>query len=286
VAWIESNQEVGRHPKTKKLAKLLDISVVTAVGHLHYLWWWALDYAEEGTIGKFDESDIAEAVMWAGNHHSFVEALVQAGFVDRTESDLLIHDWFEYAGRLLVQKQMKREKTNERVKRFRDNKSEKTCNADEKTCNAPTVPTKPTKLTVPDPTVPKLNIINIIIPREGEHTIGTEAVDWAQKNWGRVIPKGEADAIVALCEEFSASGSEDPDTVVIEGLKYCLDADVRNVSYLRGILTDWREAGILSVDQVKAHEAEHVSQKKRKKHKALVGKQSLTPTNKYDSFYR
>jgi len=127
--------------------------------------------------------------------------------------------------------------------------------------------------------------INIIIPREGEHTIGTEAVDWAQKNWGRVIPKGEADAIVALCEEFSASGSEDPDTVVIEGLKYCLDADVRNVSYLRGILTDWREAGILSVDQVKAHEAEHVSQKKRKKHKALVGKPSLTPTNKYDSFY-
>jgi len=26
VAWVESNQEVGRHPKTKKLARLLDIS--------------------------------------------------------------------------------------------------------------------------------------------------------------------------------------------------------------------------------------------------------------------
>jgi len=54
MAWIESNQEVGRHPKTKKLARLLDISVVTAVGHLHYLWWWALDFAQEGVLTKFE----------------------------------------------------------------------------------------------------------------------------------------------------------------------------------------------------------------------------------------
>ena len=289
MSWIESNQEVGRHPKTKKLARLLEVSVVTAVGHLHYLWWWAMDFAQDGYIGKYDDFDIAEACLWAGDHQSFVEALLQSGFVDKTESGLLIHDWFEYAGRLIIQKEIKREKTNERVKRFRD-KSGKTCNADVTLCNAPTVP----NLTVPDPTVPNLNIINIIT-REDEPVlnsrldnlgaIGTQAVGWAETNWGRIIPKGDADSIVAWCDEFFAKGSEDPDAVVIEGLKYCLDADVRNVKYLRAVLTDWRDSGVLSVEKVKAREAEHISQKNLKKNKNPVGKLSLATSTKYDSFY-
>ena len=311
MAWIESNQEIGRHPKTKKLARLLDISIVAAIGHLHYLWWWALDFAQDGYIGKYDEFDIAEACMWVGEHQCFVDALIQAGFVDKTEAGLSIHDWFDYAGRLIIQKDIKKEKTKERVKRFRD-KSSKTCNADVMLCNAPTVP----NLTVPDPTihnptVPNLNIINNIIPREDEldsetsvpeavdlklvvkglsdnsRPIGTQAVEWAEKNWGRMIPKGDADSIIAWCDEFSTSGSEDPDAVVIEGLKCCLDADVRNVKYLRAVLTDWRESGILSVDQVKAREAEHLSQKKRKRNKDPGDKsQSVKKeSSKYEKFY-
>jgi DnaD/phage-associated family protein len=320
VAWIESNQEVGRHPKTKKLARLLDVSVVSAVGHLHYLWWWALDFTQDGYIGKYDEFDIAEACMWEGEHQSFVNALIQAGFVDKTESGLLIHDWFDYAGRLIIQKDIKKEKNNERVKRFRD-KSKKTCNADVMLCNAPTVPnlTVP-NITVPNHTVPnhkepKLNIIDDVIPRESEldsestepetqsqpvdlklvakrlpcnsRPIGTQAVDWAEKNWGRMIPKGDADSILAWCDEFSVSGSKDPDAVVIEGLKCCLDADVRNVKYLRAVLTDWRESGVLSVAQVKARQAEHLSQKKCKRNKDPGDKpqSAKTKSSKYEKFY-
>ena len=311
MAWIESNQEIGRHPKTKKLARLLDISVVTAIGHLHYLWWWALDFAQDGYIGKYDECDIAEACMWVGEHQSFVDSLIQAGFVDKTETGLLIHDWFDYAGRLIIQKDIKKEKNKERVKRFRD-KSEKTCNADVMLCNAPTVP----NLTVPDhtihnPTVPTVNINKIIIPREDEfdsetsetepvdlklvvkrvpdqvRAIGSQAAEWAEKNWGRMIPKGDADSIIAWCDEFSTSGSEDPDAVVIAGLKCCLDADVRNVKYLRAVLTDWRESGILSVDQVRAREAEHINQKKRKRNKDPGDKpqSAKTESSKYEKFY-
>jgi len=135
VAWIESNQGLGRHPKTMKLAILLDQPLVTVVGHLHYLWWWALDYAQDGYISKYDEFDIADACMWIGDHHSFVDALIQAGFVDKTESGLYIHDWFDYAGRLIIQKEIKKEKSNERVKRYRD-KQAKPCNADVTLCNA------------------------------------------------------------------------------------------------------------------------------------------------------
>ena len=311
MAWIESNQEIGRHPKTKKLARLLDISAVTAIGHLHYLWWWALDFAQDGNIGKYDEFDIAEACLWEGDHQLFVDALLQAGFVDKTESGLFIHDWLDYAGRLIIQKDLKKEKNKERVKRFRD-KSAKSCNADVMPCNAPTVP----DLTVPDPTLPNITVPNhniiddIIIPREDEldsetsgpvpvdlklvvkslpdnsRPIGTQAVEWAEKNWGRMIPKGDADSIIAWCDEFSTSGSADPDAVVIEGLKCCLDADVRNVKYLRAVLTDWRESGILSVDQVRAREAEHMHRKKRKRNKDPGDKQAIKESSKYEKFYQ
>jgi len=53
------------------------------------------------------------------------------------------------------------------------------------------------------------------------------------------------------------------------------------------VLTDWRESGVLSVDQVKAREAEHLNQKKRKRNKDPGAKpQSVrTESSKYDRFY-
>ena len=101
MAWIESHQEVGRHPKTKKLARLLSVSLPAAVGHLHYLWWWALDFAPTGSLGKYDEADIADAMQWDGDPATLVEALLASGYVDETDDGLMIHDWAEYAGKLL-----------------------------------------------------------------------------------------------------------------------------------------------------------------------------------------
>lgn len=101
MAWIESHQEVGRHPKTKKLARLLGISIPTAVGHLHFLWWWALDFAQDGVLDKFDAEDIAEAMEWKGDEQALLDALMEAEYVDVTDHGLVIHDWAEYAGKLL-----------------------------------------------------------------------------------------------------------------------------------------------------------------------------------------
>lgn len=284
MAWIESNQEVVRHPKTRKLARLLGCSVVTAVGHLHCLWWWAVDFAQDGFISKYDECDIAEACMWECDPSEYVAALLKSGYVDRAESGLVIHDWIDYAGRLIVQRDIKKDQTKERVKRYRE-KSNKSCNANVTQpcnasvtlcnagvtqCNAPTV----SNSTVPNLTVPNQdNIINIITARTSEiisdaiktdaadcevpttevgtiiaeggtntlesgtniaesetfvaKAVGTQAVNWAEQNWGRMIPKGDADSIIAWCDEFASRGSQEPDAVVIEGLKCCLDADVR-----------------------------------------------------------
>jgi len=110
MAWIESNQELGRHPKMKKLARLLSISWPEAVGYLHYLWWWALDFAQDGDLSKYEAGDIADAVMWKGDPEEFVNALLEAGFLDANEDGgLEIHDWYDYAGKLLEQRKVQAE---------------------------------------------------------------------------------------------------------------------------------------------------------------------------------
>jgi len=117
MAWIESHQELGRHPKTRRLARILGISLPAAVGHLHYLWWWALDFAEDGDLSGYDSYEIAEAAMWEGDPDEFVDALIHcgpggmAGFLDRTgDGGLVLHDWDEYAGRLIERRARDRER--------------------------------------------------------------------------------------------------------------------------------------------------------------------------------
>lgn len=122
--------------------------------------------------------------------------------------------------------------------------------------------------------------------------IGTRAVYWAEKNWGRMISPGEAEDIIAWCDEFSSRGSPDPDGVVIEGLNECDAAgpDARNKRYLEGILVKWREAGVLTVDHAKARNAEHKS-KSSKVHKRNKGSGDnpprilKVPSDKYEKFY-
>jgi len=79
------------------------------------LWWWALDYTDDGYIGKYEAADIADAVMWDGDPEQLLDALIASGFVDE---DLQIHDWQDYQGRILA----KREQNRERQKRFRESR--------------------------------------------------------------------------------------------------------------------------------------------------------------------
>jgi hypothetical protein len=61
-----------------------------------------MDYAQEGTLERYDDSDIAEAAMWEGNPTQFFDALYSAGFIDKDDDGMFsIHDWHDYAGRLL-----------------------------------------------------------------------------------------------------------------------------------------------------------------------------------------
>lgn len=96
MAWIESHQELAHHPKVARLAHALDVSVPTAIGHLHCLWWWCLAYAEDGELDGFSAFEIAHAAQWQEEPDVFVEALGDAGWLDDTR----VHDWHEYGGKL------------------------------------------------------------------------------------------------------------------------------------------------------------------------------------------
>lgn len=116
MAWIESHDNLKDHPKTRRAARLLGVSVPTIIGHLHLLWHWCLSYAEDGDLSGYDAADIAEAVMWDGDPNQFIDALLncgpagKTGFLERDDQGrLLVHDWYDYAGRLLEKREEARE---------------------------------------------------------------------------------------------------------------------------------------------------------------------------------
>lgn len=96
MAWIPSNQDLRNHPKLRKAARRLDVPRVNLIGHLHCLWWWAIDYAPNGDLSSYDEDDIAFAADWEGDPLAFVEALRETGFID---PDSHLHDWGDYYGK-------------------------------------------------------------------------------------------------------------------------------------------------------------------------------------------
>jgi hypothetical protein len=113
-AWIESHQTLRDHPKKDALAEALfsgsvpdDVADYAAVGLLQHLWWWALDYAQDGDISPFSDRQIARACRWSGDPACLVSALLSSGFL--TE-DRYLNDWHDYAGKLIERRERNRER--------------------------------------------------------------------------------------------------------------------------------------------------------------------------------
>jgi hypothetical protein len=113
------HQTLARHPKTLRLASRLGVSTPAAVGHLALLWWWALDYAPKGDLSGFTAQEIASACDWSGDPGTLYEALKTpipngTAWIDE---DGRLHDWMEYAGRLVKQREAdkKRKKMSRRI---------------------------------------------------------------------------------------------------------------------------------------------------------------------------
>lgn len=120
MAWIESHQTIWDHPKTRKASAKLGIEPVQLVGHLHALWHWALDHAEDGDLSKYDADDIAIAARWTGDSKQFVDVLAECGsggshgFVERSDYGLRLRNWDRYTDRLVARRESSRKANHDR----------------------------------------------------------------------------------------------------------------------------------------------------------------------------
>ncbi len=115
MAWIESHQSLSRHRKTIRAAGRLAVDRHKLIGHLQELWWWAIDNTNQhGDLGDLSDTEIAMAAEWDGDPGEFVAALTDAGFIDADADGRCLHDWHDYAGKLMEDRARERERSRRR----------------------------------------------------------------------------------------------------------------------------------------------------------------------------
>lgn len=167
--WIESHQSLRDHPKLIRAARRLKITRPQLIGHLHCLWWWALDYAQDGDLSAYAVEDIADAAEWTGDAADFVGALAETarigdrpGFLEKQESGaFLIHDWYDYAGKLLDKRAM--DAARKRASRRQDSSDASAGHPQD--IQAPVLVTAQ---------VPNLTIPNLTVPEEASSLVKSE----------------------------------------------------------------------------------------------------------------
>ncbi len=77
------------------------------------LWWWVLDWAQDGDISKYQDIDIADAVSFDGEPQVLMRALVDAGYVIETQAGREIANWFKIGGQIIESKKQDAERKRE-----------------------------------------------------------------------------------------------------------------------------------------------------------------------------
>lgn len=197
IPWIQIYSNLPQHRKTSKLAEELKISSAIvdpntiAVGLLVGLWTWAIQNAYDGNLSECSPRTIANACQWKKKPETLVQALIKTGWLDE---DMQLHDWEEYAVLLIDQEENRKQKTRERVNRYRNKKAEKcnvtgsvTGNVTDTKCNAPTLHnhTKPNIVTDSTTDVVKSVTNRVAPPPTKEQTGFSPKLQAAFESWLR-----------------------------------------------------------------------------------------------------
>lgn len=111
--WIRVFTDYDDNPKTIRLKELLKNHLADA--YPQRLWRWALKHAPGGTLAHVSVECIAKGCGVQRRAREFVEALIEAGFIDR--DTMQIHDWYDGSG----QYETKTIRGRERVAKHRRN---------------------------------------------------------------------------------------------------------------------------------------------------------------------
>ena len=115
MAWLQVHQTLKDHRKLFDAADELEITTPHMMGLLVSFWLWALDNAPKGDLAGITPRMIARAAQWDGEPEKLAETLIRAGWIDENEDGTLeIHDWYEYAGKLIDQRQAEKERSARR----------------------------------------------------------------------------------------------------------------------------------------------------------------------------
>jgi hypothetical protein len=98
-------QNTPSSPKFKRLVRRLRescnhpaVSLETiCVGILELLWHETARHASQGDIGKFSNSEIAEALGWIGDENVLIQSLIDTEFIDKhPDHRLVVHGWADH----------------------------------------------------------------------------------------------------------------------------------------------------------------------------------------------
>jgi hypothetical protein len=111
MAWIELHQTLREHKKLFACADVLNLSRIEMIGTLVSLWLWALDNAQDGSLAGISDKTIARVCDYPEKKAGkLVDALASNGFIDWDGECYIIHDWYDYAGKLMERREKDRER--------------------------------------------------------------------------------------------------------------------------------------------------------------------------------
>lgn len=111
------------HPKVHELAAELDISEVTALGHIVHLWCKTMALAESGVLGGWSAATISRHAGWTGDREIFVSAMLKVRLIDREGDEYAIHDWKDQQGDIVAKRADWAEKKREQWKKFKEKRA-------------------------------------------------------------------------------------------------------------------------------------------------------------------
>ena len=156
MAWIELHQSLPTHKKTLIASDILDIPPVHFMGHVAAFWLWCLDNVPDGNLQGISARMIARAAQWDNDPDKFVDALMEAGFLVQAET-LTIHDWHDYAGKLVERRASEKERSKQRRAALKESEDNSQTNQ-RATGGRPADDQQTTDGTVPNRTVPNLTM--------------------------------------------------------------------------------------------------------------------------------
>ncbi len=81
------------HPKVRRLGRRVGGQLI-AIGVLEALWHFVAQFAPTGDVGRYQDEDIADGVFWGEEPARLIDALVDSGWLERSETHrLIVHDW-------------------------------------------------------------------------------------------------------------------------------------------------------------------------------------------------